>query len=535
MDPQALCAVVNVMRFIPEGPDIPDELLVARDSGDVVFFCGAGVSQHVAKLPSFAELGRSVVESLGATSESPARRLLHKAIEVGQMPGVGGLLATDRVFSLLEREFEVKDVRAAVAEAVRPKQGYALDAHRILLDLATSRNGVTRLVTTNFDLLFEECDSSLRGYGPPHLPDPLSDREFRGIVHLHGRVTQEYDGSDDEAFVVSSADFGRAYISDGWATQFMRALLARFQIVFVGYTADDPPVQYLLEALNLHAGDRAKLYAFQSGNHGEARALWEHRGVQAIPFDSSNGFSQLWDTLSEWANRSRNPDDWYQKKLAAAQGGPAGLTPFERGQIVHVLSTLAGAQQAAKLPHCLNGTWLLSLDPRQRYARPVRLFGEGETRFDPFDALGLDSDETPKPARDDDAFANREQPPEALNALSAGLFDRASVEGSSVSPLYGRQSDLPPELPPRLAALSVWFAKVAHQPAVLWWASHQSGLHRHTRILVERTLQYEPGRFDDPVRRGWRWLFAAWDDPRIRADDAAYRLRDRLRAQLEKS
>jgi hypothetical protein len=31
------------------------------------------------------------------------------------------------------------------------------------------------------------------------------------------------------------------------ATRFIQSLLARFQIVFVGYTADDPPVQYLLE------------------------------------------------------------------------------------------------------------------------------------------------------------------------------------------------------------------------------------------------------------------------------------------------
>lgn len=31
-----------VLRFLPEGPSIPDELLVARDEGRVVSFCGAG-------------------------------------------------------------------------------------------------------------------------------------------------------------------------------------------------------------------------------------------------------------------------------------------------------------------------------------------------------------------------------------------------------------------------------------------------------------------------------------------------------------
>ena len=46
------------MRFIEDGPVIPDELLLARDAGDVILFCGAGVSQAEAGLPNFAGLGR---------------------------------------------------------------------------------------------------------------------------------------------------------------------------------------------------------------------------------------------------------------------------------------------------------------------------------------------------------------------------------------------------------------------------------------------------------------------------------------------
>src|SRR5882672_756586 len=98
------------MRFINGGPVVPDDLLVARDAGDVIFFCGAGVSQHEAKLPNFEKLGRSVIGILGAAIESPARTLLDKALETGRMAGVGGLLATDRVFGLLEREFEINDM-----------------------------------------------------------------------------------------------------------------------------------------------------------------------------------------------------------------------------------------------------------------------------------------------------------------------------------------------------------------------------------------------------------------------------------------
>jgi hypothetical protein len=42
------------------------------------------------------------------------------------------------------------------------------------------------------------------------LPDPRNDRDFRGIIHLHGRVDREYAGPLDNEFVISSSDFGRA-------------------------------------------------------------------------------------------------------------------------------------------------------------------------------------------------------------------------------------------------------------------------------------------------------------------------------------
>lgn len=52
------------MRFAAKGPDIPPELLEARDRGEVVFLCGAGVSMP-AGLPSFRDLARNVVADLG--------------------------------------------------------------------------------------------------------------------------------------------------------------------------------------------------------------------------------------------------------------------------------------------------------------------------------------------------------------------------------------------------------------------------------------------------------------------------------------
>lgn len=505
------------MRFIANGPSIPDELLIARDMGDVIFFCGAGVSQANARLPNFETLGWEVIRLLGSAQNSPARRLLEKAVGIGHMAGVGGLLATDRVFGLLEREFEVNDVRKAVAAAIRPPEGYALDAHRTLLSLATSRAGITRLVTTNFDLLFEECDSELACWGPPRLPDPRSDREFRGIVHLHGRVDRGYQHPEDDEFVVSSADFGRAYLSDGWATQFIQSLLARFQIVFVGYSADDPPMQYLLEALNLRAGSRKRLFAFQAGESREAAALWEHRGVQAIPFDSSNGFSSLWDTLAAWSRRAQDVDGWYASLLDKAMAGPGAIDAHIRGQMAHIVSTREGAHRIATAPTAIDGSWLLAFDPTQRYGDPNLSDPHDNASgiLDPFDTLGLDFDISPEPTQPDDSFNRRKVPNGAWDPFTPTRLDYEDAAETSVTALRGMAATAAAPLPPRLASLGIWLQRVAHQPVTLWWAAHQSGMHPDIQRSIEAWMRQDPERFPDNVRRGWRLLFAARSDKRV--------------------
>lgn len=203
------------MRFLTSGPALPDDLLTARDQGQVIFFCGAGVSRAKAKLPDFYGLADLVVEDLHVALDSPARRLIAAAKSQEQIASVGGLLPADRIFALLEREFLVADVRAAVARALHPIAGVDLSAHRTVLDLSRDPSGATRLVTTNFDLLFEACDSGLQRRSPPNLPDPRRPRDFNGVIHLHGRVTDTYDGAFDDEFVLSSADFGRAYLAEG--------------------------------------------------------------------------------------------------------------------------------------------------------------------------------------------------------------------------------------------------------------------------------------------------------------------------------
>lgn len=521
------------MRFLANGPSIPDDLLVARDAGDVIFFCGAGVSRHRAGLPDFLKLGGDVIDLLGASEKSLARKLFLRIKEIGVMDGVGGLIATDRIFSLLEREFEQNDVQKAVARAIRPADDADLIAHKTLIDLSRGRDGTVRLVTTNFDLLFERCVDGIAYSGPPNLPNPRSPT-FEGIVHLHGRVNADYSGPGDEEFIVSSADFGRAYLSDGWATRFMQLLLARFQIVFVGYAADDPPVQYLLEALNLHAGNRSRLFAFQPGMNTDDAALWEHRGVRAIPFDNSAGFDPLWDSLGAWAERARDVDGWYANLLARAANGPAAVNPHTRGQVAHLLSTGEGARRVVVADKPIPASWLLMLDPRQRFAKAGLLdpYGESTERIDPYQSLSLDFDIPPQPDDRDDGFLrDRAIPDGSWDVFAPTLFDQEDSVDVRPGAFCGAEAATSGALGGRLNNLAIWLHKVAHQPIALWWAAGRAPLHPHIVDMITAWIRQDPERWPDDIRYGWRMLFEAWEDRRVDPNRGYFDLQHRVQKE----
>src|SRR5690606_18102306 len=116
----------------------------------------------------------------------------------------------------------------------------------------------------------------------------------------------------------------------------------------IGYTADDPPVQYLLEGLNRESGASSGLFAFQAASHADAAARWSSKGVQPISYDDREQHQALWASVAEWAARARDVDAWYEAVLDLARRGPAALAPHQRGQVKHVVSTLDGARRFAR-------------------------------------------------------------------------------------------------------------------------------------------------------------------------------------------
>ncbi|NEU99190.1 hypothetical protein [Bradyrhizobium uaiense] len=156
------------MKFIEASPDIPNELIHEVNDGEAVFLCGAGVSRG-ANLPLFQELTDKVYEKIGESFDNePAERIAYKRAEY------------DRVLRSLEKRTLLPGtdsrVREAVAEILAPPSAPDLSRHISLLTLSRDKNGRPRLLTTNFDTLFERAAGQdgieCRSHAGKSLPRP---------------------------------------------------------------------------------------------------------------------------------------------------------------------------------------------------------------------------------------------------------------------------------------------------------------------------------------------------------------------------
>ena len=238
------------MRFIANGPVIPDQLLADREAGRVVFLCGAGVS--VPTMPNFAKLTLSVINDYAPELDPEIEKAFAPWNDKNNGVPTSIRVPLDQIFYSLQEKYGRDRVGSKVARqlTLSGRKEIQTEHHKIIGRLSANREGVPQIVTTNFDHLFEHALGSRleRTYTPPTFPDLHHNMPVTGITYLHGRLAEPDDEIHD--YVLSSADFGRAYLAEGWATLFIRQLLKDYTVVLVGYQAEDPPVKYLLQGLN---------------------------------------------------------------------------------------------------------------------------------------------------------------------------------------------------------------------------------------------------------------------------------------------
>ena len=489
------------MKFNPDGPSIPDILLERCDAGRVVFLCGAGVSLP-SGMPTFVGLTRYVIDFFDPPAESDIMAAFRPWLDGQSAANV----PLDQIFNLLHLEYGKDEVNALVTErlsAPLETKDFGRE-HGLIKRISSSQSGVPQIVTTNFDRLFEVGPEGehLVQHVPPAFPDLNFGSKIEGITYLHGRLVDT--GSEIHPYVLSSADFGRAYLSEGWATNFIRHLLQRYTVVLVGYQAEDPPIKYLLQGLN-HDGqyDRSRLYAFDRGLPEEIEAKWRDRGVTAIAYSDH---PELWRSMEAWANRADDPRKWRASIMAKSMLDPKDLAPHERGQVAHILRTVHGAKlfsEADPIPH---PECVCVIDANVRSAKQIRGYGEDAEVFDPVGAYGLD---------DDLKGISEEDRKQGLCNDNLLVWRGEDDNPHEFHRLGGRQADGFEATPKRLGHLINWLSKSIDSPTLAWWAIRQNGL--HPRLLKQFEWQIEHSKtLHERARHIWNLILEHHRDPRNR-------------------
>ena len=303
---------------------IPERLLLAHARGEVLFIAGAGISQP-AKLPDFRDLVLSVYKQLDtavhAVIVSIPRAVCNQwdadltSLTNQQAAEVMRFIRRDYdvVLGMLERRIDGPSsgksrVRQAVSNELRGVRPAPI--HRVLMCLADRGIGVT-IATTNFDLLLEKAvkrsRQAVQSYALGGIPRPGLGSDFSGILHIHGAL--DPNAARTSNLTLTDEDFGEYYLRRRVVPDFIYDAARLFSLVLVGYSANDPPMRYLLNAVaadGTRFDDLKERFTFVGNSPHDPVELedWKGRGITPIAYDAENGHSALLVTLERWADLS---------------------------------------------------------------------------------------------------------------------------------------------------------------------------------------------------------------------------------------
>lgn len=185
-------------------------------------------------------------------------------------------------------------------------------------------------------------------------------------MYLHGLLSESPTASELDRLVISSGDFGLAYLTERWAAGFVSELFRNCTVCFVGYSITDPVLRYMMDAL---AADRLlgesapEMFAFGSYSQGgeEDRANeWEAKNVTPILYKEHRRHAYLHKTLQAWAETYRDGVRGKERIVVeSAIARPLASTKEDDfvGRMLWALSDRHG------LPACLPAKRFADLEP----------------------------------------------------------------------------------------------------------------------------------------------------------------------------
>jgi SIR2-like domain len=276
--------------------------------------------------------------------------------------------------------------------------------------------------------------------------------------------------------VLTTRDFGNAYLRHGWAARFVVEMFREFTVLFIGYSLSDPVMRYLMDVFATESGEGRQFRAafalvpYDSRKQGERELqekLWEAKRVTPILYDACHDSDRphglLDDTLITWAA---------ERRLGLA-GRLKVATDATRAEF------RPGTDDADPLNLLASVVWALET-------------AEGEV------------------AR---RFAEHERSPDiSWFGPIVNRLERRSIGPEQSS--QGREGTIAKPSPARLSriayALSHWACRHLTRETLTEWASSSSEpLFPEFRDAIQQKLSTQDGSISEPFKRFWELVLLA--------------------------
>jgi hypothetical protein len=306
----------------PRRFEIPDELIEAFATGQVVVIAGAAVSTETPLIGPMTMLEQLAAE-LGIDPPTASLPAVLSAYE--ERHGRAGLLQ-----SITERLEYVR--------AVRELDDLATAFHHELSTMYT----VDSIVTTNWDTSFEE----VCGARPIIVTEDYAflDAPGRKVVKLHGSI------SSWGTIVATEADYERCYraLSESAMRESLMGFLAGKRLVFVGYSLADADFVRIYDFMRRHLADtprRSYIVTLDDRINSDT-----HPGAKVILASGDRFLARIKEQFV--AERYMLPDDRYEavavelRRVARAREELATVNMRDHPEVIYAHSYQDGLLHA---------------------------------------------------------------------------------------------------------------------------------------------------------------------------------------------
>ncbi|WP_176397878.1 SIR2 family protein [Bacillus cereus] len=341
-------------------PDYTQTRLISNIATDLLshnttFFIGAGFSRDLG-YPSWGELLIKIIKDYSlmdkikdsnlfnflSEDEDPANKKLNEKI-VENLIGVDFLRLAGYVDLLLKEE-KNKDIKIEINNTIqdfenrRKDKKERYDRYKEIFSFIS--HYITELITTNYDTNLEYCiDNHIvihRNLSSLSNPSRTASKDNIKIYKIHGCIKD-----NDNGIIITEKDYQDFSSSNKYIFHKIYSTLMENNMVFIGYSLDDPNIRGLLsevlEEIKQNKEAKKKIYWVNRGTINQIDKRF-YENMYSIQIIDQIEILDFFDTLiklttAKWNNAKLIEEQWAESTMELLS--PSGTSEIQFNNIIY--------------------------------------------------------------------------------------------------------------------------------------------------------------------------------------------------------